>query len=429
NIEEIKNNISQMSSTKEELSSNTGKLRDRKLQLNEQLSAVKKELEQKNSALYEAKMLKANNELDLKGAEIEINNIKDSTKKRQDRAFESNEKITKLQEEKVSSEKSLNTERDKLAKSEVSENQLKEDLEKMRNEYEQKNTNLNETKTKHSRLEIKLHDLENDISNNKRRRTEIINNLQERWELSLEEAQNKFKDVGIDHDRIKMMRKRIENMGAINMTAPEEYDALTERNNFLISQMEDLNQAKQDLKQAISKINATTKESFKATFDVVRGHFKDIYQVLFTGGEADLVLTEPEDMLETGIDIVAQPPGKKLQNISALSGGEKALTALSLLFSFFRANPSPFCILDEADAPLDEANIERFVGLLKQFVSNTQFIVVTHNKRTMEVADILYGITMQESGVSKLMSVGLKEASEKFTGTEVPEKEKQETFV
>lgn len=428
NIEQIKQDIAEMSDKKKDLSSKTGELRDKRLKLNEQVGEIKKELENKNSALYEAKMFKANTEYDLKGAEIEINNIKDSTKKRQERVLESNEKIKSLQEEKTTSEQTLKTERDKLAQTEVSENQYKEDLEKMRKEYEDKNTNLNEAKQTNSRLEIKLHDLENNASNYKRRRTEIINNLQERWNLSLEEAQNKFKDVEIDHDRIKMMRKRIENMGAINMTAPEEYDALTERNEFLNKQIEDLNQAKQDLKQAISKINTTTKQSFKDTFDIVRGHFKEIYQILFTGGEADLVLTDPEDMLETGIDIVAQPPGKKLQNIGALSGGEKALTALSLLFSFFRTNPSPFCILDEADAPLDEANIERFVGLLKQFIANTQFIVVTHNKRTMEVADILYGITMQESGVSKVMSVGLHEASEKYTTQEEPQK-KEKSFV
>ncbi len=143
----------------------------------------------------------------------------------------------------------------------------------------------------------------------------------------------------------------------------------------------------------------------------MRTHFKSIYQTLFVGGEAELTLTNPEDLLETGIDIIVQPPGKKLLNISALSGGEKALTAISLLFAFFTHNPSPFCILDEADAPLDEANVERFVNLLKEFTKKTQFIVVTHNKRTMEAAQMLYGVTMEEHGVSKVLSLDLKNQS------------------
>ena len=208
------------------------------------------------------------------------------------------------------------------------------------------------------------------------------------------------------------MRKRIENMGAVNMTAPEEYDALNERHTFLKSQIHDLEEAKKDLRSAIHKINITTRDNFRYTFDQVKMHFKNTYQSLFRGGECDLVLTDPENLLETGIEIYAQPPGKKLLNISSMSGGEKTLTALSLLFAFFTHNPSPFCIMDEADAALDEANVERFVNLIKEFSASTQFIVVTHNKRTMEAARRLYGITMEESGVSKTMSVNLADRSE-----------------
>jgi chromosome segregation protein len=200
-------------------------------------------------------------------------------------------------------------------------------------------------------------------------------------------------------------------MGAVNMTAPEEYDTLTARYNFINSQVEDLNKAKADLKSAVSKINETTRDNFKATFDKVKTHFKQIYSLLFNGGEAELILTMPDNLLETGVEILAHPPGKRLVSISQLSGGEKALTALALLFSFFCVNPSPFCVMDEADAPLDEANVERFVRLIREFSATTQFIVITHNKRTMEAADILYGVTMEELGVSKVISVDLKKAS------------------
>jgi len=217
--------------------------------------------------------------------------------------------------------------------------------------------------------------------------------------------------VEVDRDRVSMMRRRLENMGPVNMTAPEEYEALSARDSFLKGQAHDLEQAKKDLKAAISRINATTRENFRHTFGQVREHFIRVYSILFEGGEADIKLTMPDDLLETGIEILAQPPGKRLQSISQLSGGEKALTALALLFSFFCVNPSPFCVLDEADAPLDESNVERFVGLIKEFSRQTQFIMITHNKRTMEIADVLYGITMEHPGVSQVISMSLEEAA------------------
>ncbi|MGN1058379.1 MAG: chromosome segregation protein SMC, partial [Candidatus Avelusimicrobium sp.] len=279
---------------------------------------------------------------------------------------------------------------------------------------------LNACKKEMSDLTIKRNDLENALSNARRQRTTVANNLFESWNITPEEAQMNYGTKTVDYERVKMMRKRIENMGAVNMTAPEEYDALTERNTFLRGQIADLDSAKKDLKSAINKINQTTRENFKYTFEQVRMHFKNIYQTLFRGGECDLVLTQPENLLETGIEIYAQPPGKKLLNITSMSGGEKTLTAMSLLFAFFTHNPSPFCIMDEADAALDEANVERYVNLIKEFSKTTQFIVVTHNKRTMESARMLYGITMEESGVSKVMSVNL---ADRATPEDVKKKE------
>jgi len=166
--------------------------------------------------------------------------------------------------------------------------------------------------------------------------------------------------------------------------------------------------AREDLIKVINKINASTRECFKTTFFKVKENFQNLYGKLFEGGSADLRLTNETDMLTTGVEIYAQPPGKRLQHISLLSGGEKALTAIALLFAFFLVKPAPFAIMDEADAPLDEPNVRRFVGLLKEFVQYSQFLLITHNKRSMEIADVMYGVTMETFGVSKILSAKLK---------------------
>ena len=239
--------------------------------------------------------------------------------------------------------------------------------------------------------------------------------LWDEWQLTAEEAKNKYRDVVADVEKIETLRRRISSMGNINMAAPEEYEALAEKQRFLIGQINDLLKAKDDLMAAIVKINNATRENFRQTFTEVREHFRRLYGVLFEGGEADLILTDPENILETGVDIVAQPPGKKLQSITLLSGGEKTLTAVALLFAFFMVKPSPFCMLDEADAALDDANIERFVALLREFQNKTQFLIVSHNKRTMEAADVIYGVTMEEKGISQLISIDFRK---KVGGTE-----------
>ncbi|MEK7859717.1 MAG: chromosome segregation protein SMC [Elusimicrobiota bacterium] len=256
--------------------------------------------------------------------------------------------------------------------------------------------------------QTELHQHEISSSNLKTRMDVLRTRLWDDWQLAFEEARAKFTGQVVDTERMDMMRKRIAGMGNINMAAPEEYEALAQKQTFLTTQINDLNAAKEDLKAAISKINGTTRENFRQTFIDVREHFRRLYGVLFEGGEADLVLTDPENILETGIDIVAQPPGKRLQSISLLSGGEKTLTAIALLFAFFMVKPSPFCMLDEADAALDDANVERFVSLLKEFQSRSQFLIVSHNKRTMEAADVIYGVTMEEMGVSQLISVDFR---------------------
>ncbi len=209
--------------------------------------------------------------------------------------------------------------------------------------------------------------------------------------------------------RRAQLRRQLDTLGDVNLTAIEEFQELEERERFLAAQQADLSDSLDGLQQAISKINRTTRVRFRETFEQINATFRGLFPRLFSGGQAELRLIDEQDLLESGIDIVAQPPGKKLQNVSLLSGGEKALTAVALVFSIFMIKPSPFCVLDEVDAPLDEANIGRFNELVKEMAQASQFIIITHNKRTMEVADTLYGVTMEDPGASTLVSVRMNE--------------------
>ncbi len=205
------------------------------------------------------------------------------------------------------------------------------------------------------------------------------------------------------------LRQTIHRMGEINLTAIDEYHEIKERYDFLTNQMDDLTHALEQLEKAIAKINRTTKKRFEEAFHAINENFQQVFPKLFRGGKAWLALTDANDMLHTGVEIYAQPPGKKLGSVALMSGGEKALTAVSLIFSIFLIKPSPFCLLDEVDAPLDEANVGRFSDMVKSISSLSQFIVITHNKRTMEVVDNLYGITMEEPGISKSVNVNVKQ--------------------
>ena len=210
------------------------------------------------------------------------------------------------------------------------------------------------------------------------------------------------------------MQKRLDEIGPVNLVAIEEYEETEQRYQFLSKQHDDLVSAKAQLLEIINRINVQTRQMFVETFEKIRDNFRAMFVEVFGGGKADLILSDENDVLESGIEIVARPPGKQLQSISLLSGGEQTMTAVSLLFSIYQVKPSPFCVLDELDAPLDESNINRFVRILQRFLAHSQFIIITHNKRTIGMADVLYGVTMEEHGVSKIVSV-------KFHKTEEPE--------
>jgi chromosome segregation protein len=259
-----------------------------------------------------------------------------------------------------------------------------------------------------SKIEIEKTRVESDLDHLQR-------NCQEEFHLSISEVvadiqdtewERDYQDITQSHDRL---REVIESFGAINMRALEEYQELDQRYQFLNGQRLDIEKSIADTQKAIAEINRRSVEQFEEAFNAIRKNFQEVFQILFGGGQCDLRLLDDGDLLDSGIDIIAQPPGKRLQNVLLLSGGEKALTALALLIAIFRYRPSPVCILDEVDAPLDDANVNRFARMISELSNNTQFIIITHNKNTMEIAQTLYGITMEEPGVSKIIGVDFRQ--------------------
>ena len=211
----------------------------------------------------------------------------------------------------------------------------------------------------------------------------------------------------------RQIKARLRELGEVNVGAIEEYETVKERYDFLLAQRADIQKATDDLEKMIKEMDATIRKRFKESFDMIAVNFEEEFRELFGGGHAELRLSDESDPLEADIDIVAQPPGKKLQNINLMSGGEKTLTAIALMFAVLRAKPTPFCILDEVEAALDDANIDRFIACLRKF-TGIQFALVTHQKATMEHADVLYGVTMPEKGVSKVLSLGMGERFEEI---------------
>jgi chromosome segregation protein len=272
---------------------------------------------------------------------------------------------------------------------------------------------LDEVRRRVSATADELHQAELRFTELSGRRAAIRERLETEWRRPLDELFASFEPIEVDDAALRVeaeqLRAQLDQLGAVNPLAIEEHEEETRRLDFLTSQRNDLSEAKQSLLLAIREIDITARELFLATFAQVRENFRQIFMTLVGGGECDLRLENPERPLDCDIEIHASPRGKRTQRIHLLSSGERALVALSLLFGIFLTKPSPFCLLDEVDAPLDEANIGRFVRMLNQFKQRTQFIVITHNPRTTtEAADAVYGVTMQEPGVSSVVSVRMR---------------------
>ncbi len=370
-------------------------------QLNEQIITIKVNLAQqkqkKEALLYEVNRTKEDFGEIIKSLEekrIKIFSIADKFVE-----------LTKLSSEEVVKIENLFTEKTGIEKL---LNEIQENRQQLLITLQEKENSLRSQRGHIEKLRIDFNQKELINAQSNAQIGQIKKRLEEDYGVKEEVTSSNIEDFEEKKLELNKLKKKIESIGPVNLVAIDEYQELDERYKFLIKQQEDLVKAKEDLNKVIDKTNATACIHFKENFDKIRTNFVEICRQLFEGGEADLRLSTPDDLLNTGIDIIVQPPGKKLQSISLLSAGERAMTAIALLFSIFMVKPSPFCVLDEIDAPLDEANLQRFIMMLKEFSRNSQFIVITHNKRTMGMADVLYGVTMEEFGVSKLVSVKLK---------------------
>ncbi|MHC5059964.1 MAG: chromosome segregation protein SMC [Planctomycetota bacterium] len=298
-----------------------------------------------------------------------------------------------------------------VAKDDAQQSSVKmhEQAEQLLAEQKQTDESLRENRAAQSDIEQQMHQVELELTQLQVKNEDLSQRVAEELQIDLARAYEDFEVQEVDWDRIRDeitdLRGKIERLGNVNVDAINQQDELEQRHEFLAAQTEDLTQSRTQLEQLISKINKESREKFQATFDEVRKNFQEMFRKLFGGGKADIFLEDPSDILESGIEIVAKPPGKETRTISLMSGGEKSLTALSLLFAVFKSKPSPFCFLDEVDAALDEANIERFNMVVQEFQKSSQFILITHSKRTMSIANVLFGITMQTQGVSKKISV------------------------
>ncbi|UXS60874.1 chromosome segregation protein SMC [Staphylococcus ureilyticus] len=331
------------------------------------------------------------------------------------------EQIELFNSDEITGEKAFETIQNNIEQSKSNKAQLTEDLATIKSQRQTLNDTIETTERKLEEANQDILSIENryqDIKAEQSRLDVLINHaidhLSEQYHLTYERASELYtleEDIDSLRKKVKLTKMSIEELGPVNLNAIEQFEEINERYTFLNEQRADLRAAKATLEQLIEEMDNEVKERFKETFHAVQGHFSEVFKSLFGGGQAELRLTD-DDYLSAGVDIIVQPPGKKLQNLSLLSGGERALSAIALLFAILKVRSAPFVILDEVEAALDEANVIRYAQYLKALSNQTQFIVITHRKGTMEFSDRLYGVTMQESGVSKLVSVNLNTIDE-----------------
>jgi chromosome segregation protein len=395
--------------------------------------AAQEELTEAKVALSKAEERESSLQVQKTPMEQQLAELQRTLERAQQTLSESSER--KVQFESQNAESRLEIERLRVDREACSEKiaELTQGRNKQAADAERREMELSEKRNSLTEMQERKGEIEVEVTQKQMKQEQLIDRIQEKYDLDLRELQGDVTTINITADgqtttetitadethtetdaptdwevvgaKAEEMQNKIDSMGPVNLVAIDEYQEVEERFNFLNTQHEDLVNAKTELEEVIARIDKQTREMFTETFDKVRANFQKMFPDLFGGGRADLVLTEEEDVLEAGVEIVASPPGKKLHRIGLLSGGEQTMTAVALLFSLYQVKPSPFCVLDELDAPLDDANIERYVQKLKEFLAHSQFIVITHSKRTISAADVLYGVTMQERGVSRIVSV------------------------
>ena len=350
--------------------------------IEEMTEMINKEIETHTRNAENKKVQIENANLENNKLKEEIANTKQEIEKVKLQVENSGENIEKLKQERI---------------------EQNEKLSKKEDEQTEQFKTIEELKAQITKMEVKKTKTEEDI-------TEVINKMWEEYELTPNNAGNyqKPENVALTQRKVNILRTDIKELGSVNVDSIEEYKNLKDRYDFMCEQRLDLEDTMAKLRKVIQEMTETMKKQFKEKFEVINKNFGEVFKELFGGGMAEVILTDEENILECGIDITVQPPGKKLQNMTLLSGGEKAFTAIALLFAILKINPAPFCVLDEIEAALDDVNVYRYAEYLKKFAKETQFLIITHRKGTMEVADTVYGVTMEEKGISKLLSMKLK---------------------
>ena len=391
-LEEIMRVLSECEASSQELSTRRKEIEERKEKTQSALFQERESLRNKLTILEAKRQEKQDTNQEL----VSLNHVVDSSLSQEEMRLM--EAFYETQREKEILAQTLNQKTKDVDK-------IKAEIEEWEAKKKLTNSSLTKKQSEMSELEVQINRMDVKLDYD-------LNTLSETYELTFEKAKDKYPltlEVEEAKNKVTIYKNTIKRIGMVNLEAIEEFERVNERYQFLNSQKEELLSAKDTLLEIIEEMDQVMKEEFKATFQLIEKEFEVVFRQLFNGGRASLKLTDPDNLLETGVEIVASPPGKKLTTISLLSGGEKTLTAISLLFAILNVRTVPFCLFDEVEAALDEANVDRFGKYLDHYKEKTQFLLITHKKKTMEYANTLYGITMQESGVSKLVSVKLDE--------------------
>lgn len=410
-IDSLASQVTELEKSKDELQSQVDKIKGELSQTKHDLEAVRVHLLESKSKLTLVEEKKSNFERDLQRLNQEKSESQSALGEKHQTISQGNTKISTLKEEIESNRNTITLLVKDVQEKEQAAQELKEKVAGLQDVVQNFETDLRKDRDQLEGIRQELNSKIRTLSEGRTKVQVLREQILERYHIDLSAIAEQYRDKPIDREveepKAIELREKLEKMGTVNLGAIEEYTELKERHGFLNQQYEDLEASLDGLLKALQKVNRTTKKRLTETYEKVNQLFKEVFPKLFKGGQAELRLTDPENILESGVEIVAQPPGKKLQNVALMSGGEKALTAISLVFAIFLLKPSPFCLLDEVDAPLDDVNIERFNEMVQSMVECSQFILITHNKRTMEMADILYGVTMEQAGVSKMVSVDL----------------------
>ncbi len=428
-ISELLNELEELDIRKNELSNNQNQLKNSHDELESSLSRLQKEYDEKRSIKSILDNEVTETRIKLNAVERTLSNHNERLQENQNTIVETRESVslkednlnrikTEIQENTVEKMNLIDYIREQATLEEEESSLLKkkvQEKESLMKEFYQLQDRLRELTKRQSTVERELNKLEVDQAKSQLQIDNILEKLENDYEMTLEEAEMLYSDIEDIRGTKKIIsdiKQGIKELGNVNISSIEEYETVVERYNFLSKQIIDLNGAKEDIESVVKDMEKKMRVQFKKSFQEINERFSETFSVLFNGGKARLEIEEEDDILTAGIEIMAQPPGKKLQSLTLLSGGEKSLTAVALLFAILKTKPSPFCILDEIDAALDEANISRYTAYLNSLEGNTQFVLITHRKTTMEIADVLYGVTMEEEGVSRMISLKLKDYEE-----------------